>query len=109
MLATQAGDFAREKFIHWCSEAGFKPRVAQTVPDSITMAYCVNAEVGIAVNTTPTLAEVPNTSLVATPLETGHEPTPLVLVYHEENTSPALREVLRVAEEALPHAQFELK
>lgn len=109
MLATQAGDFARENFMHWCHDAGFKPRVAQTVPDSITMAYCVNAGVGIAVNTTPALADVPDTSLVATPLETGHEPTPLVLVYHEENTSPALREVLRIAEDALPHAPFELQ
>lgn len=108
-LPSHTGDFVRENLMHWCHEAGFKPQTAQTVPDSITMAYCVDAGVGIAASTTAALADLPDTSLVATPLETGHDPAPLVLVHHEENTSPALAEVARIASETLPHAQIELK
>ena len=107
-LPSHTGDFVRENLMHWCYEAGFKPKTAQTVPDSLTMAYYVDAGVGIAVNTTAALADLPDTSLVATPLETGHDPAPLVLVHHEENTSPAIAEVARIASETLPHAQIEL-
>lgn len=108
ILPANSGSAVRENLMHWSHEAGFKPKIAQTVPDSPTMSYCVDAGVGVAVNVESALVDLPGTSLVTVPLDVGLNPVPLLLVHHEEHESPALRKVIDIADDLLPRVDIDV-
>ncbi|HQT66714.1 MAG: hypothetical protein B7Z78_00805 [Rhodospirillales bacterium 20-60-12] len=85
----------RSLMIGACQQAGFEPRIVQTVPQIATMLCLVGAGVGVAlVPASMARFNVPGVHYL--PLEEAVM-TDFTLLYRRSDTAPALRSVLRIA------------
>lgn len=78
-----------------CRDAGFEPRIAQTVPQIATMLCLVGAGVGVAL-VPETMARFIVPGVAYLPLAEAI-PTELTMLYRRSDTSPGLRAALRPA------------
>jgi DNA-binding transcriptional LysR family regulator len=62
----------------------------------------VAAEIGVALTVSSVPENFSHPGVVFIPLDDPVDPIQLRLVWRKDNTSPALREVLRLSEEVLP-------
>lgn len=104
-LPSDPGSSVRDAFVRSCHQAGFAPNIVQIAPDSWTAMALVAAGVGVTFSVDRAVEHVPREGIRTVRLREGLEPTYAQLVWREGDTSPALREVLKAAEEALPTPQ----
>lgn len=84
------------------SAAGYVVEIAQVAPDSQTLMALVAAGIGVALTVSSVPENFSHPGVVFIPLDDPVDPIQLRLVWRKDNTSPALREVLRLSEEVLP-------
>lgn len=101
-LPADPGSSVRDAFIRSCYEAGFAPNIVQVAPDSWTVMALVAAGVGVTFSIDTAVEHIPDTGITVVPLREGIEATYARLAWREDDDSPALREVLRASETALP-------
>lgn len=96
-----SGSSLNDSALRACTASGFRPRVAQEVPDPFIMMTLVSAGVGVSIMTEGVAGIVPAGSvfrpLAGTPRFHDH-----ALAWASGNTSRVLRAVLDVAAEVLP-------
>lgn len=81
---------------------GFVPRIVQQAPDSSTQLLLVAAGMGIALTFSGVRDNVPAAGVVYRPIEADQTLVEDRLIWHRANPSPALREVLVIAEQLFP-------
>lgn len=96
-----AGSTLRDALVKACVTGGFNPRVVQEAPDSYTILALVAAGVGVTLTLT-SCQHIQQTGLVYRPLSGPPTKLHAALAWRADNSSPALRTVLEVAERALP-------
>ena len=101
-LPGDPGSWVRDALFRTAYDAGFAPDIVQTAPDSWTAMALVAAGIGVTFSVDAAVSNVPQTGIVVVPLVEGQRPVFSRLVWREADTSPALREVLRASEDALP-------
>lgn len=101
-LPADPGSSVRDAFIRSCYAAGFAPNIVQVAPDSWTVMALVAAGVGITLTIDTAVANVPAEGIRVVRLVEGREPSFARLAWRAQDDNPALREVLRASEEALP-------
>lgn len=102
MLPAEPGSMLRELLLRLAHDAGFTPRIVQSVPDSLSLVALVSAGVGCSMTVSSVAAHVASSEVVFVPLADHPEPVDVRLVWREDDDSAALAEVLRLSEEALP-------
>ncbi|WP_181276362.1 LysR family transcriptional regulator [Brevibacterium oceani] len=102
-LPSNPGSTTIERLYSLSQAAGFNPNVAQVAPDSWTILSLVGAEFGcsVTVSSVPRNFTFPNVTFI--PLDDEQGPFPLLMAWRRHDDSPALREVLRLAEQLFPH------
>jgi DNA-binding transcriptional LysR family regulator len=100
-LPGEPGSSLRDALLRNADQAGFFPRIVQSAPDSFSLMALVSAEVGISLTLSTVARSVNSPDVVFRPLSHS-QPLELLLAWRTDNESPALREVLRLSEEALP-------
>ena len=101
-LPADPGSSVRDAFIRTSYDAGFAPTIVQVAPDSWTIMAMVGAGVGITFTVDTALSGVRTDGLAVVRLEEGREPVYCRICWRADDDNPALREVLRASEEALP-------
>lgn len=98
------GSTTIERLYELSQAAGFNPTVIQVAPDTWTILSLVGAEIGcsVTVASVPKNASFPNIAFV--PLKDPKGPFPLLMAWRRDDVSPALAEVLRLAEQLFPAA-----
>jgi DNA-binding transcriptional LysR family regulator len=100
-LPLGAGSSLAQLTAQACIDAGFRPRIAQEITDPFMLLTLVSAGVGIALMTSGAAQIMPAAAvlvpLTGPPIHMRH-----ALAWLEDNPSPVLRAVLRLAEEVLP-------
>lgn len=84
------------------SAAGFAAGIIQVAPDSMTLMALVAAEIGVALTVSSVPENFSHPGITFVPLADPVDAIELRLVWRKDNTSPALREVLRLSEDVLP-------
>lgn len=84
------------------SAAGFAAEIIQVAPDSMTLMALVAADIGVALTVSSVPDNFSHPGVTFVPLADPIEAIELRLVWRKDNTSPALREVLRISEDVLP-------
>ncbi|CAN7536042.1 LysR substrate-binding domain-containing protein [Arthrobacter sp. LjRoot14] len=84
------------------SAAGFAAEIVQVAPDSHTLMALVAAEIGVALTVSSVPENFSHPGVTFLPLDDPADVIQLRLVWRKDNTSPALREVLRLSEDVLP-------
>lgn len=100
-LPAEPGSTLRDLLLRIAHDTGFSPRIVQSAPDSMSLVALVAAEVGVSMTVSTVAQNVINPDVVFLPLA-DRGPLQLRLAWREDNHSPALEEVLRLSEEALP-------
>ncbi|WP_210604574.1 LysR family transcriptional regulator [Brevibacterium oceani] len=102
-LPSNPGSTTIERLYSLSQAAGFNPNVVQVAPDSWTILSLVGAEFGcsVTVSSVPRNFTFPNVTFI--PLDDEQGPFPLLMAWRRHDDSPALREVLRLAEQLFPH------
>lgn len=101
-LPGEPGSSLRDALLIAADAAGYFPRIVQSVPDSFSLMALVSAEVGITMSLTTVARAVNNPGVVYLPLVNSPKPLELRIAWRQDNQSLALKEVLRLSEEALP-------
>ncbi|MFV2198954.1 LysR family transcriptional regulator [Nocardiopsis sp. LOL_012] len=101
-LPADPGSTVRETFIRAAYDAGFSPDIVQVASDSWTLMALVGAGVGLTFTLDTAVANVPRERIRVVRLAEEFEPSYARLAWRRHEESPALREVLRASEEALP-------
>ncbi|EON22163.1 LysR, substrate-binding protein [Nocardioides sp. CF8] len=101
-LPADPGSSVRDAFIRACYQADFAPNIVQVAPDSWTVMALVAAGVGITFSIDTAVANVPAEGIAVVRLVEGRDPSYTRLAWRVHDNSPALREVLRASELALP-------
>ncbi|WP_116040363.1 LysR substrate-binding domain-containing protein [Amycolatopsis palatopharyngis] len=101
-LPADPGSSVRDAFISSCYQAGFAPDIVQVAPDSWTVMALVAAGVGVTFSIDTAVENVPDAGLRMVRLVEGVEPSYARLAWRDNDESPALREVLKASETALP-------
>ncbi|KAF0964131.1 LysR family transcriptional regulator [Rhodococcus sp. T7] len=101
-LPADPGSALRDSLQRAAHDAGFTPRIVQSAPDSISLMALVSAEVGCALTVSSVVENVNNPDVVFLPLIGGPSTLQLRIAWRADDDSAALREVLRLSEEALP-------
>lgn len=102
MLPAEPGSMLRELLLSLAHDAGFTPRIVQSAPDSLSLVALVSAGVGCSMTVSSVAEHVVNPDVVFVPLADRTTPLDVRLVWRSDDTSVALKEVLRLSEEALP-------
>ncbi|GAA2007771.1 LysR family transcriptional regulator [Brevibacterium samyangense] len=102
LLPTNPTSSMRELIQHWAFRAGFTPNVIQEAPDSWMVMALVSTGLGIAITYDSVAGSMNDANLVTVPLEVEHDPIRVYLAHREDDDNPALHEVIRAAETALP-------
>lgn len=98
----EPGSSLRDTLLRLADEAGFFPRIVQSAPDSFSLLALVSAEIGISLTISTVAQSIHNPGVVFRPLTGQPKPLKLRIAWRQDNESPALKEVLRLSEEALP-------
>lgn len=101
-LPQDPGAILRDHLVRLANTAGFVPSVVQVAPDTWTLVSLVAAEIGIALTVSTVAENGYYPGVIFLPLDDEKQPIQLQLVWRADNDSPALREVLRLAEQMLP-------
>ncbi|WP_370181420.1 LysR family transcriptional regulator [Rhodococcus wratislaviensis] len=101
-LPADPGSALRDSLQRAAHDAGFTPRIVQSAPDSMALMALVSAEVGCALTVSSVAENVNNPDVVFLPLAGGPSTLQLRIAWRADDHSAALREVLRLSEEALP-------
>ena len=101
-LPADPGSSVRGAFVRAAYDAGYTPDIVQTAPDSWTAMALVAAGVGITFSVDVAVANVIQDGVTVLPLQEGRTPTYSRLAWRAGDHNPALREVLRASEQALP-------
>jgi len=101
-LPADPGSALRDSLQRAAHDAGFTPRIVQSAPDSMALMALVSAEVGCALTVSSVAENVNNPDVVFLPLAGGPSTLQLRIAWRADDDSAALREVLRLSEEALP-------
>ena len=101
-LPADPGSSLRDAFTRAAHDAGYPPNIVQTAPDSWTVMALVAAGVGITFSVDVAVANVIQDGITVVPLKEGRTPTYSRLAWRKGDTNPALHEVLRASEQALP-------
>ncbi|GCE41084.1 LysR family transcriptional regulator [Rhodococcus sp. USK10] len=101
-LPADPGSALRDSLLRAAHDAGFTPRIVQSAPDSMSLMALVSAEVGCALTVSSVVENVNNPDVVFLPLVGGPSTLQLRIAWRADDDSAALREVLRLSEEALP-------
>ncbi|GAB2740081.1 LysR substrate-binding domain-containing protein [Nocardioides pakistanensis] len=101
-LPADPGSSVRDAFIRACYEAEFAPNIVQVAPDSWTVMALVAAGVGVTFTIDTAVANMRAEGIAVVPLVEGREPSYARLAWRAQDDNPALREVLRASELALP-------
>ncbi|MEN0139821.1 MAG: LysR family transcriptional regulator [Rhodococcus sp. (in: high G+C Gram-positive bacteria)] len=101
-LPADPGSALRDSLQRAAHDAGFTPRIVQSAPDSMALMALVSAEVGCALTVSSVVENVNNPDVVFLPLVGGPSTLQLRIAWRADDDSAALREVLRLSEEALP-------
>lgn len=101
-LPPQSGGILRDHLVRLSNAAGYVPLVVQHAPDTWTLLSLVAADIGcgLTVSSVAEYGDFPG--VVFRPLEDPTEPVLLRMAWRNDNDSPALKEVLRLAEVLLP-------
>ncbi|MEX1909375.1 LysR substrate-binding domain-containing protein [Janibacter sp. Y6] len=103
MLEPSTGSTLREITLHKAQAAGYVPRVAQHAPDSWAIFALVAAGLGVTLTVDTAFgAGWGREGLVVIPLSDSSERAPARLLWRTGDSSPALRQVLDLSEQALP-------
>jgi DNA-binding transcriptional LysR family regulator len=102
MLPPEPASIVRDTFTAACHGAGFLPNIVQTAPDSWDVMAMVSAGIGITFTVDAVVAQIRTEGLHVLIPEDPIAPTHARLAWREDDDSPALREVLRASEIALP-------
>lgn len=101
-LPAEPGSALRDSLQRAAHDAGFTPRIVQSAPDSMALMALVSAEVGCALTVSSVAENVNNPDVVFLPLVGGPSTLQLRIAWRADDDNAALREVLRLSEEALP-------
>ncbi|MDT2004369.1 LysR family transcriptional regulator [Rhodococcus jostii] len=101
-LPADPGSALRDSLQRAAHDAGFTPRIVQSAPDSMALMALVSAEVGCALTVSSVAENVNNPDVVFLPLAGGPSTLQLRIAWRADDDSAALREVLRLSEQALP-------
>ncbi|WP_349829176.1 LysR family transcriptional regulator [Brevibacterium litoralis] len=102
LLPTNPTSNMRELIQHWAFRAGFTPNVVQEAPDSWMVLSLVSTGLGITITYDSVVGGFNDPNLVTIPLDVEHDPIHVYLAHREDDDNPALHEVLRAAEQAVP-------
>ncbi|MDZ4092027.1 MAG: LysR substrate-binding domain-containing protein [Arthrobacter sp.] len=108
-LPADPGAVLRDHLLRLASDAGFLPSIVQVAPDSLTLVSLVAAEIGVAMTVSSVAENIHYPGVLFLPLEDPTDPVLLRMIWRKDNTSPALREVLRLSEIVLPTPDLELE
>lgn len=101
-LPPNPGSTTIERLYALSQAAGFSPNVVQVAPDSWTILSLVGAEFGCSVTVSSVPRNFTFSNVTFIPLEDEQGPFPLLMAWRKYYDSPALREVLRLAEQLFP-------
>ncbi|ABG96137.1 transcriptional regulator, LysR family protein [Rhodococcus jostii RHA1] len=101
-LPADPGSALRDSLQRAAHDAGFTPRIVQSAPDSMALMALVSAEVGCALTVSSVAENVNNPDVVFLPLVGGPSTLQLRIAWRADDDNAALREVLRLSEEAMP-------
>lgn len=101
-LPEESGSSVRQALLDACTDSGFVPRIVQSAPDSWSILALVAADVGCNLTVSSIPDNVVNPGVVYRPLVQRLEPLTVRLAWRQANPNPALMEVLRLSETALP-------
>ncbi|MBG6185264.1 DNA-binding transcriptional LysR family regulator [Arthrobacter sp. CAN_A214] len=95
------GSSVRDALVHQAMIAGFTPQIMQEAPDSYTILSLVAAGVGVTL-TVSSVQHIDTPGLVYRQLNGNIPDLAAVLAWRKDNSSPAVRAVLDIAERVLP-------
>lgn len=95
------GSSVRDALVHEALNAGFTPRIMQEAPDSYTILSLVAAGVGVTI-TVSSVQHIDTPGLVYRQLNGNIPDLAAVLAWRRDNSSPAVRAVLDIAERVMP-------
>jgi len=101
-LPSEPGSRVRDAFIQAAHDAGYGPDIVQTAPDTWTAMALVAAGVGISFSVDAAVAYFAQPGVRIVPLREGRAPVFSFLIWRRDDSNPALREVIRASEDALP-------
>ncbi|MGJ9404583.1 LysR substrate-binding domain-containing protein [Arthrobacter sp. KK5.5] len=101
-LPPDPGAVLRDHLERLAHENGFVPSIVQVAPDTSTLLSLVAAEIGCSLTVSSVPANITYPGVVFLPLEDHVDPIRLRLIWRTEDSSPALKEVLRLSEAPLP-------
>lgn len=101
-LPGDPGSSVRDAFIRTAYEAGYAPEIVQVAPDSWTAMALVAAGVGLTFQIDAAVEHIPRNGISVVPLREGVTATYARLAWRKDDENPALREVLKASEVALP-------
>ncbi|MCT1957293.1 LysR family transcriptional regulator [Kocuria rhizophila] len=98
VLPNGPGAALQNRLTSLATTAGFVPRVAQVAPDSWTLVVLVAAQIGCALSLDSVRDNVSSDGVVFRPLAQPQRPLDVQLVWRAADPSPALRAVVRLAQ-----------
>lgn len=101
-LPADPGSTLRDLLLRLADKARFTPHIVQSAPDSFALVALVAAEVGCSLTVSSVARNIVNPEVAFVPLADPVAPLRVRLAWREDNDSPALAEVLRLSEQALP-------
>lgn len=105
MLGAATGSVVRDALFQRAHDAGFMPRVVQQATDSWTIMALVKAGVGITLSIDSAFTSLDARGLHIIPLEGVNPYTRASLAWRSDDSSPALRRVIQMAEWVFPAEQ----
>lgn len=101
-LPPNPGSVLDDRLRRLCHAAGFVPKVGQQAPDTWTILSLVGSDIGCSLTLTSVAENVNNPNVSFVEVRDAGAPIQLRMAWREDDASPALREVLRLAEVVLP-------
>ncbi|HAG62994.1 MAG TPA: LysR family transcriptional regulator [Kocuria sp.] len=98
ILPAGPGAALQNRLTSLATAAGFVPRVAQVAPDSWTLVVLVAAQIGCALSLDTVRDNVSSDGVVFRPLAQPQRPLDVQLVWRAADPNPALRAVVRLAQ-----------
>lgn len=102
MLPPFPGSVLASELHRLARESRFIPKIVQVAPDSHTIVALVGAGVGVTLTVSSVAENNDHPDVTFVPVSDPHEPILLQLIWRKAEASPAVLEVLRIADEVLP-------
>lgn len=92
----------RRRIASWFDSAGITPNIAHEVPDSWLIGAMIKERMGITITYDSVMAGLDDSALVSIPLNIEDTDLRVYLAHRTDDENPALKNILKVAEAALP-------